>query len=175
MGNVKVLERSCRMGLASAVVDGLRLAESNVIAVIDADLQHPPELLPRMLEKINEGHDIVVASRYIEGGSIEGWSPLRRIISKGAVKLAQLLLPSLRTLRDPVSGYFMFKREVFEGMKVLKPSGFKILLEVLARGKYSSVAEIPYTFRSRVKGKSKLILKEIIGYTLFLLKARVRS
>jgi dolichol-phosphate mannosyltransferase len=171
--NIKILRRPRKMGLASAVLDGVRFAESDIIAVMDADLQHPPELLPRMLEKIYEGHDIVVASRYVEGGNIEGLSLPRKLVSKGAVKLAHLLLPKTRAVEDPVSGFFLSRKHVIKGASILNSSGFKILVEVLASGKYNSVVEIPYTFKSRKKGESKLSLREIFNYILLLLKLRL--
>ena len=167
---VKVYKRDRRMGLTSAILDGVKLAKSDLIAVMDADLQHPPELLPKMLEKVEEGHDIVIASRYVKGGGIRGWSPIRKLISRGAIALAHLLLPKTRSVRDPVSGFFLVKRAIMRDLKVANPSGFKILLEILAKASYSSVAEVPYVFEARRAGKSKLNLKEIVNYIPFLLK-----
>jgi len=169
---VKVYKRDRRMGLTSAVLDGVKLAESDLIAVMDADLQHPPELLPKMLEKIEEGHDIVIASRYVEGGGVRGWSPIRRLISRGAVALAHLLLPKTKSVKDPISGFFLVKRAIMRDLKVANPSGFKVLLEVLAKASYGSVAEVPYVFEARRAGKSKLNLKEVVNYIPFLLKLR---
>ena len=168
-GNIKVLRRHSKLGLASAVLDGMKVAEGNIIAVMDADLQHPPELLPIMFEKARNGYDIVVASRYFDGGSVEGWSVWRRLISWGAIKIAHLLLSRTRKVKDPMSGFFMFKKEVVDGVQ-LNPLGFKILLEILVKGKYSLVAEVPYNFKSRKKGKSKMGLKEIINYVIFILR-----
>ncbi len=169
---VKVYKRGRRMGLTSAVLDGVELAKSDLIAVMDADLQHPPELLPKMLEKIEEGHDIVIASRYVKGGGVRGWSPIRKLISRGAIALVHLLLPRTRSVKDPISGFFLVKKELVRGLRALNPSGFKVLLEVLARASYSSIAEVPYTFTSRRRGKSKLSLKEVVNYIHFLLKLR---
>jgi len=170
-GNIKVLRRPSKLGLASAVKDGFNKAEADVLAVMDADLQHPPELLPKMYEKIEEGHDIVIASRYIEGGGVEGWSPWRKLVSKGATRLAHLILPRTRKIKDPVSGYFIVNREVIDGIE-LSVKGFKILLEILDKGNYGSVAEVPYVFKPRKAGKSKLNLKEILSYVILLLKLR---
>jgi len=167
-GNIKILKRSSKLGLATAVLDGLEYAEGNIIAVMDADLQHPPELLPIMFERAKYGYDIVVASRYVDGGGVEGWSMLRRLISWGAIKLAYLLLPRTRKVKDPMSGFFMFKKEVIDGVQ-LNPLGFKILLEILIRGKYSLVSEVPYTFKPRRKGKSKLCLKEVFNYIIYVI------
>ena len=169
---VKVYKRNCRMGLTSAILDGVRLAESSLIAVMDADLQHPPELLPMMLKKIDEGYDIVIASRYVKGGQIIGWSLIRRAISRGAIALAHLLLPKTRSVKDPVSGFFLVKKEIIRNLKAVNPSGFKILLEILTRASCGSIAEVPYVFTSRRRGESKLSLKEVINYIHFLLKLR---
>lgn len=105
-GNIKVLKRPNKLGLASAVRDGFNKTKADIIAIMDADLQHPPELLPKMLDEIKSGCEIVVASRYVEGGSVEGWSVLRKIMSKGAIFLAHLLYPRTRAVRDPISGFF---------------------------------------------------------------------
>ncbi len=170
-GNIKVIRRPAKLGLGSAISDGIKASNSEVIAVMDADLQHPPMLLPRMLHEIERGNDIVIASRYVEGGGIEGWSVIRRIISKGAPFLAHILLSKTRTVKDPVSGFFMFKRKVTENFE-LKTSGYKILLEILVKGSYNSLAEIPYTFVQRKKGKSKLTLREMLGYVNLLINLR---
>ena len=169
---VKVYKRDRRMGLTSAILDGVKLAKSDLIAVMDADLQHPPELIPKMLEKIEEGHDIVIASRYVEGGGVRDWSPIRKLISRGAITLAHLLLPRTKRVKDPTSGFFLVKKELMRGLKAVNPSGFKVLLEILARASYSSIAEVPYTFTSRRRGESKLSLKEVVNYIHFLLKLR---
>lgn len=168
-GNIKVLRRPSKLGLASAVIDGLRIAKGNIIAVMDADLQHPPELLPIMFEKAKNGYDIVVASRYVDGGDIEEWTVWRRLVSWSAIKIAQLLLPKARNVKDPMSGFFLFKKEVINGIR-LNPIGFKILLEILVRGKYNSVSEVPYTFKPRRKGNSKLCLEEIFNYILYVIR-----
>ena len=162
-GNIEVVKRPGKFGLGSAVSDGFRKAEGEVLAVMDADLQHPPELLPEMFEKIMQGYDLVVASRYVEGGNIEGFSLWRRIISKGAMIFAHLLLPMTRGVRDVTSGYFMLKRSVIEGIR-LNSLSYKILLEILVKGRHSSIVEAAYTFGSRRRGKSKLGLKEIWEY-----------
>jgi dolichol-phosphate mannosyltransferase len=171
-GNVRVLRRPGRLGLGSAVVDGVEVADGDMIAVMDADLQHPPELLPRMLEKADEGSDVVVASRYVKGGGVERWGVLRRLISLGAISLAHLLFPRTRAVKDPVSGFFLFRKSVVDGVR-LNPLGFKILIEILVKGEYHKVAEVPYIFRSRRKGRSKLDLREIFNYAIFLLRLRV--
>ena len=162
-GNIKVIKREGKLGLSSAVLDGFKKAGAEVLGVMDADLQHPPELLPEMYGKISDGYDLVVASRYVEGGEIEGLGLGRRIVSRGATALAHFLLPGSRRVRDVVSGFFMLRRDVIEDVE-LKPVGYKILLEIVVRGKYDSVAEVPYTFKPRRSGKSSLSLREIWNY-----------
>ena len=160
---VKVIVRQNKRGLASAVVDGLRHATGQIVGVIDADLQHPPEVIPDLLREIESGADIVIASRYVKEGGCQGWGLIRRIISKGAIVLAHLLLPSSRPVKDPMSGFFMFNRQVITHAN-LKPTGYKILLEILMEGEFQGVAEVPYTFRTRSRGESKLNARQQIDY-----------
>ena len=160
---VNIVVRNNKRGLASAVVDGLGYARGEIIGVMDADLQHPPEILSDLLMEIQNGADIVIASRYAKGGACQGWGLTRRIISKGAIALAHLLLPPTRRVKDPVSGCFMFNRQVVAGAQ-LTPIGYKILLEVLMEGEFGSIAEVPYTFRPRSSGRSKLSAWQQIDY-----------
>ncbi len=152
---VKVIVRKDKKGLASAFVDGLVHVTGRTIGVIDADLQHPPEVIPYLLREIQNGKDVVIASRYVEGGACQGWGLTRRIISKGAIFLTHLLLPSTRRISDPGSGFFMFKRQVVANAN-LRPTGYKILLEILMEGEFQNPAEVAYTFRTRGSGESKL-------------------
>lgn len=160
---VKVIIRKDKRGLASAVVDGLSFATGNIIAVMDADLQHPPEVIPELLKAIEKDADIAVASRYIEGGGCQGWSLPRKLISKGAIFLAHLLLPATRKVNDPMSGFFMLKKKVVEKAR-LNPAGFKILLEILMVCKFRNVIEVPFTFVTREKGESKLNAQQQVDY-----------
>jgi len=160
---VKVIVRQNKRGLASAVVDGLEHATGQIVGVMDADLQHPPEVIPDLLKEIQSGADIVIASRYVKGGACQGWGLTRRIISKGAIFLAHLLLPSTRQVRDPMSGFFMFNRQVVANAD-LKPIGYKILLEILMEGQFQNLAEVPYTFITRSRGESKLSTRQQIDY-----------
>jgi len=164
----KVVVRPKKMGLASAVIEGIKVANNDIIAVMDADLQHPPELLPKMYELARDGYDIVIASRYINGSSVKmNW--FRKLISKVATKITHILLKESRIVKDPMSGYFVIKRKVINGVK-LNPRGFKILLEILVRGQYSKVVEVPYTFNQREYGKSKFGIREIIEYIKLILE-----
>jgi dolichol-phosphate mannosyltransferase len=160
---VRVKVRKDKKGLASAVVDGIELTDSDVILVMDADLQHPPEVIPDVLAAIDNGADIAIGSRYVPGGGCQGWSLLRRFISKGAIFLSHLLLPATRGVKDPMSGFFALHREVIKDAK-LNPSGFKILLEILMMGRFNKVAEVPFIFVTRERGQSKLNARQQIDY-----------
>jgi dolichol-phosphate mannosyltransferase len=160
---LKVVHRSGRAGLASAVVAGFEQAEKAVLGVMDADLQHPPEAIPLLLARIAEGADVVIASRYTPGGGTVGWSLGRRFISWGARRLSHLVLPPVKKVSDPLSGFFLLRRGVIEGVN-LRPTGYKILLEILIRGKYSRVEEVPYLFENRKQGRSNLGLREYLRY-----------
>jgi dolichol-phosphate mannosyltransferase len=160
---VRVMVRKDEKGLASAVVYGINHTEGGTVVVMDADLQHPPEVLPDLLNSVNNGVDVAIASRYVPGGGCEEWGLIRKIISAGAIILAHLLLPTTRMVKDPMSGFFAFKRKVVGGAR-LKPSGYKILLEVLMEGEFQNAAEVPYSFRNRQGGESKLNTRQQIEY-----------
>ncbi len=166
---VKVLRRPGKLGLSSAVLDGVKVAKGEIIVVMDADLQHPPEAVPKLVKAVFDGCDMAVGSRYVKGGSVKGWSAFRKLISKGATLIARVLLPQARHVKDPMSGFFAFRREVVEGGEEMNPRGFKILLEVLVKGRYERVCEVPYTFGTRLAGKSKLGTSEIINYIVHVL------
>jgi dolichol-phosphate mannosyltransferase len=160
---VRIMVRKNERGLASAVVFGIKRTEGKLVVVMDADLQHPPEVLPALIKKAEEGADIVVGSRYVPGGGCEGWSRTRRIISAGAGALAHLFLPPTRKIKDPMSGFFAFRRGVVDPDR-LSPIGYKILLEILMEGKFRSYAEVPFTFVSRSAGESKLNARQHLDY-----------
>jgi dolichol-phosphate mannosyltransferase len=160
---VRVIVRKRKRGLASAIVDGLGHVTSPVIGVIDADLQHPPEVMPKLIREIERGADIAIASRYVEGGGCQGWGLTRRIISKGAISLSHLFLPSTRQIKDPMSGFFAFKRPVVAHAR-LKPTGYKILLEILMEGQFQRSAEVPFIFKTRGRGESKLNARQQVDY-----------
>jgi len=166
---IKVIHRPRKAGLASAVYAGLSKASAPYVAVMDADLQHPPHLLTQMLRALEDGYDVVVASRYVRGGGVVGWSVLRYIISRVATLLAHLTIPRSRVVKDPMSGYFALKREVLESVRIDSSIGYKLLLTILVKGRYSKIKEVPMVFRRRLKGKSKLTRKEILTYLKLLL------
>lgn len=158
--NVSLVVRKDDPGLSQSVVEGFHKAQSDIFLVIDADLSHPPSHIPQMFAEIRAGNDIVIGSRYMEGGGIQKWPLKRRIISLGATFLGRLLFPEIH---DPVSGFFAVKKSVV-GEAPLKPRGYKILLEVLGKGHWKTAKEIPFEFVDRAVGSSKLGLKTIIDY-----------
>lgn len=157
---IKVVHRAGKLGLSSAVIDGFKVASGSILVVMDADLSHPPEKIPEMVAKLETGEaDLVVGSRHVKGGSIENWTVRRRIMSKGA----KLLARGLTKVKDPMSGFFALKPSVIEGV-ALNPIGYKIGLEILVKGKYSKVVELPIGFVDRKAGKSKLGGSEMMKY-----------
>jgi len=166
---VKVVVRHNQRGLASAVLEGFRHAGGEVLGVIDADLQHPPESIPGLLRCVRNGADVVVGSRYEPGGGTEKWTWQRRIVSRVARLLAFVLLPSSRRVTDPLSGFFLFKRRAIEGVR-LRPVGYKILLEILVRGRVGEAASVPYTFMGREAGRSKYGVREQVNYLRHILR-----
>jgi dolichol-phosphate mannosyltransferase len=158
--NVDILVREQDHGLSQSVAAGFSHASSDVFIIIDADFSHPPVLIPRMYDEIRQGNDIVIGSRYMEGGGIRKWPLKRRIISIGATFLGRLLFPDIT---DPVSGFFAVRKEVVENAP-LKPRGYKILLEVLGKGRWEKDKEIPFEFVDRETGSSKLKIRTIIDY-----------
>ncbi|HXA42932.1 MAG TPA: glycosyltransferase [Candidatus Solibacter sp.] len=144
-----------RTGLGSAAVDGLKAARAELMAVMDGDLQHPPELLREMLALLDrEDLDLVIASRYVRGGSPRGLSgPARRFASAVSRRLVQLLFREARQTSDPLSGYFLCRRSAIEGLE-FRPIGFKILLEILVCVPSAKVGDIPLAFDKRHAGRS---------------------
>jgi len=172
---LRVMRRQSEKGLSTAVVRGWQAARGDVLGVIDGDLQHPPEVLLELLSKIDQGADLAVASRHVEGGGVSDWSVFRRIISRGAQMLGLIILPKvLSRVSDPMSGYFLVRRSAI-AEKNLNPLGYKILIEVLGRGNIEEIAEAGYTFSEREEGESKLTWKQYQEYILHLLRLRVST
>ena len=162
---VRVVRRSGKAGLASAVLAGFAAARGDVLVVMDADLSHPAEIVPALVALVEDGSaDLAVGSRYVRGGGIVDWPVRRRIVSRVACLMGNVLVP----VRDATSGFFALRPSVVEGVK-LNPIGFKIGFEVMARGRYRRVVEVPYTFRDREIGASKFGRREIGHYLLQLL------
>ena len=154
---VRCLQRIGRRGLSTAVIEGMLASSAPVLAVMDGDLQHDESLLPQMLTKLRHGaFDVVVASRYTAGGGLGEWDQSRVAISGFATKLSRLVVSS--DLTDPMSGFFMITRPAFErSVRRLSGQGFKILLDLFASTPEPfKFAEVPFRFRTRVHGESKL-------------------
>ncbi len=159
--NVQLLLRHGPKGLSLSCVDGLGVAGGKYLVVMDADLQHDPAILPRMIREMEkENADLVIASRYIKGAYLIGFSLLRSWLSRISTFVARL--EGVVNVKDPLSGYFMIRQEYFsEAKSRLSKKGSKILLDFLMAYPPHKVKEIPYTFRSRLKGQSKLNFKTI--------------
>jgi dolichol-phosphate mannosyltransferase len=167
---VRILHRIGRRGLSSACVEGMLSSSASYLAVIDGDLQHDETILPEMLHYLkNEDLDIVVGSRYVNGGGIGNWECSRLKKSQLATKLSKVIVPS--ELKDPMSGFFMIKRDSFEkSVRNLSLIGFKILVDLFASSpKPFKFREVPYHFRSRQNGKSKLDATVMWDYLLLLI------
>jgi len=158
--NLNIVVRQSDHGLSQSVADGFVHASSDIFVVMDADSSHPPALIPTMVSEIRAGYDIVIGSRYMEGGGIQKWPLKRRVISSGATFLGRLLFPDVS---DPASGFFAVRKSVVADAP-LKPRGYKILLEVLGKGTWEKDKEIPFEFVDREIGSSKLKLKTIVEY-----------
>ncbi|MCU0532812.1 MAG: glycosyltransferase family 2 protein [Hydrococcus sp. Prado102] len=169
---LRVMRREAEKGLSTAVVRGWQVARGEILGVIDADLQHPPEVLLQLLQEMERGADLALASRHVEGGGVSEWSAVRRFLSRGAQMLGLIILPEvIGRLSDPMSGYFMVRRSAMIGAS-LSPVGYKILIEVAARGKIRWIAEAGYVFREREAGESKVTWKQYIEYIQHLLRLR---
>jgi dolichol-phosphate mannosyltransferase len=169
---LRVMRRQGEKGLASAVVRGWQGSRGEILAVIDGDLQHPPEILYNLLETIEKGADLALASRHVEGGGVSEWSLLRRFLSRGAQILGLILLPEVvGRVSDPMSGYFMVRRQAIAG-PILNPTGYKILLEVIGKGRIKTITEVGYVFQERLEGESKVTWKQWLEYIFHLLRLR---
>ena len=159
---IEIIHRKTKDGLGSAILKGIQHAKGDTIVVMDCDFSHPPQVIPKLLESIKKYQcDIAVASRYIKGGQIQGWSLKRKLMSKFATLIAKKGLGI--STKDPMSGFFAFKRNVINGLNI-DAIGYKILLEILVKTKNVSIKEIPYTFQDRELGSSKLSMKTVFEY-----------
>ena len=175
--HVIALRRMDERGLATAVVRGWQIARGDLLGVIDADLQHPPEVTARLIAAMRRGADLAVASREAEGGGTSDWSFLRLLISRGSRALGKMLLPGvLGLVSDPMTGFFVIRRTAIQDV-VLAPCGYKILVELLVRAHLKNIVEVGYVFCSRQRDESKASLKVFVDYVqhLFRLRATVRS
>jgi dolichol-phosphate mannosyltransferase len=155
-----VVHRPGKLGLGTAVVDGFAVASAPIVGVMDGDLSHPPEVLPRLFDALRTtGADFAIGSRYVDGGGTVNWALGRRFLSRLACVLARTITP----VRDATSGYFLIRREVAGGVRIAH-GGFKICLELLVCGRARSVVEVPYVFAGRDVGESKMNVREALGY-----------
>jgi len=166
---VRILIRRGERSLGQAVLHGWNHTDAEILGVIDADLQHPPELLPELWKGIDGGKDVVLASRYAPQGGLSNWHPARHMLSCMAIWLTYPLQKPGIPVKDPMAGFFMVRRSCLRGVS-LHGQGFKILLEILVRANVSSVAEIPFTFAPRRAGASKASFKVGWDYLALLCK-----
>jgi dolichol-phosphate mannosyltransferase len=172
---LRVIRREGEKGLSTAVIRGWQAARGEILAVIDADLQHPPEVTVDLFRALENHVDLAVGSRHVEGGGVSDWGLGRRILSRGAQLLGLLLLPGvLGRVNDPMSGYFMVRRSAIAGV-ALSPLGYKILLEVIGRGRIRSIAEVGYVFRERTAGESKVTWRLYPQYLRHLARLRLTT
>lgn len=173
-GRVRCIQRIGRRGLSAAVVEGMLASSAPYLAVMDGDLQHDEKLLPKMLQILKaENTDIVIGSRYCDGGDTGEWNASRVRISRFAAKISRVVVKS--ELTDPMSGFFMIKRKAFENsVRKLSGLGFKILIDLFASSPIPlRFIELPYTFRPRVAGESKLDTHAAWDYGMLILEKTI--
>jgi dolichol-phosphate mannosyltransferase len=157
---MQVVHRTGKLGLGTAVVAGFNVAMADTVGVMDADFSHPPALVPRMMAVFRATDaDVLVASRYVPGGSTPDWPFKRRLLSRIGCLMARGLSP----IRDAASGFFLIRRDIAQGV-LIKAGGFKICIELIVRGRPGRLVEVPYRFDDRELGESKMSLREASGY-----------
>ena len=171
---VRLMVRRGERGLSGAILDGWRNTDAGVLGVIDADLQHPPELLPDLYRAIADGRDLAIGSRYTPGGGIGDWNVIRKLLSSAAIWATWPLQNRGARAKDPMSGFFLVRRRCVEDI-AFQRSGFKLLLEVLIRGHIGSVQEIPFAFGLRSGGESKANFKVGWDYARLLVRLYARK
>jgi dolichol-phosphate mannosyltransferase len=161
--SIKIITRKIKNGLIPALLEGIKSSHGDYVLIMDADFSHPPEMIPKIIEKLlNNSNSIVIASRYTKDGSIVGWPFKRRLISKAAAVIAKFGL-NVHNVTDPMSGFFALPRTILQNLKI-DTKGYKILLEILVKSKDIPIFEIPYTFMDRKSGKSKMGSSVILDY-----------
>jgi len=165
---VRLLVRRGERGLSGAILHGWRHTDASILGVMDADGQHPAEILPGLIAAVANGRDLVIGSRYANGGR-GGWNPIRRLMSMAAIMAARPLQPGWPRVRDPLSGFFLVRRHCV-AHAFFQTAGFKLLLEILVRGRIGSVEEIPFTFGRRRDGRSKVNARVAWDYVMLLTK-----
>jgi len=164
---VRLLVRKGQRGLSGAILYGWKNTDATVLGVMDADLQHPPELLPKLVEAIQSGRDVAIGSRYTPGGETGSWNPVRKLLSAAAVWVTWPLQRRRLRASDPMSGFFLVRRHSVEKIDFM-PTGFKLLLEVLVRGQIESIEEVPFAFGLRYRGASKANFRVGVDYAKLL-------
>jgi dolichol-phosphate mannosyltransferase len=160
---VRVLRRKGKRGLATAVLEGIKASKHDIVVVMDADLQHPPEKIPELISDVRDGTDIAIGSRFVEPGALEEFGWFRRTASRGANLLARTLFRQIRSIKDIESGFFALRKDVIAHAN-LDPVGYRILLEILVQGDYTTVSEIAYRFDKRGAEVSKLGISNSVNY-----------
>lgn len=163
---VRLLLRRNERGLSGAILHGWQNTDAEILGVMDADGQHPAEILGDLVRSIREGRDLAIASRYATGGGGGGWHLGRRAMSAAAIGAARGL-QSGRRVGDPLSGFFLVRRRCVENV-AFQTSGFKLLLEILVRGQVKAVEEVPFAFGRRRAGRSKVSAKVVWDYLALL-------
>ncbi len=171
--SIRVIRRFRNRGLTPSVLEGMESAVGNILGVMDADLQHDISVLPQMLEECSS-HDLVIGSRYTDSNTKNSLSFLRKILSKSGTFFARVLL-GLK-ISDPLSGYFLVKRDVFKELSSdINAKGFKILLQIVGRNSNLKIKEIPYSFSERKKGSTKLNEEVAIDFLSELFSLRFKK
>ncbi len=160
---VRLLVRKGERGLSGAILHGWQATDATILGVMDADLQHPAELLPQLLSAVLSGKDLAIGSRYTSGGNLGQWHPVRRLLSAAAVWATWPVQRAGLRAKDPMSGFFMVRSRCIPQI-AFQRSGFKLLLEILVRGQIQSVTEIPFAFGLRYRGASKANFKVAWDY-----------
>lgn len=172
--NLRVLRRRGERGLAGAVIRGMQAAGGGILGTINADFQHPPEVLGPMIQAMASA-DLVVASRFVPGGGLGNWRWSRRVTSRVAHWLGWLILPRVfGRLTDPLSGCYLVRRKAIAGVE-LSPVGYKTLIEITARGRIERILECPYQMRDRERGQSKAGYRQTVQYIRHLFRLRKAS
>jgi dolichol-phosphate mannosyltransferase len=160
---IRLLVRKGQRGLSGAILHGWENTDAAIVGVMDADFQHPPELLPQLTAAIASGCDLVIGSRYTPGGALGDWNPVRKLLSAAAVWATWPIQRVGLRAKDPMSGFFFVRRECLTGI-AFQQAGFKLLLDILVRARISSVREIPFAFGQRYRGASKANMKVALDY-----------
>ena len=166
---IRLLVRKGQRGLSGAILHGWENTDAAIVGVMDADFQHPPELLPELAAAIVSGCDLVIGSRYTPGGGLGDWNLFRKLLSAAAVWATWPIQRLGLRAKDPMSGFFFVRRDCLTGI-AFQQAGFKLLLEILVRARIASVREIPFAFGQRYRGASKANMKVAADYGRLLVR-----